>query len=87
MQGRNPLETKLYRIDDSKTKKTKEFHILGVIQEFNFNSLREVVTPMVLFLAQDQGTLALRVNGSANLHRLTGQIESEWRKMAPSQPF
>jgi putative ABC transport system permease protein len=87
MQGRNPLETKLYEIDDIKTKKTKEFHIIGVVRDFNFNSLREVVTPMVLFLAHDQGSLALRVNTAGNLHRLAGQIENEWQKMAPSQPF
>src|SRR3984957_2751438 len=47
MQGKNPLETKLYEIDDIKTKKTKEFHIIGVVKDFNFNSLREVITPMV----------------------------------------
>jgi putative ABC transport system permease protein len=87
LQGQNPLETKLYRIDDIQTKKTKAFHIIGVVKDFNFNSLREVVTPMVLFLAHDDGSLALRVNNSGNLHRLAGQIETEWRKMAPSQPF
>jgi putative ABC transport system permease protein len=87
MQGRKPLETKLYEVQDIKTRKTKEFHIIGVIKDFNFNSLREVVTPMVLFLAHDQGRLALRVNAGGNLHRLAGQIENEWRKMAPSQPF
>jgi putative ABC transport system permease protein len=87
MQGRKPLETKLYEIQDIKTKKTKEFHIIGVIKDFNFNSLRDVVTPMVLFLAHDEGRIALRVSASGNLHRLAGQIENEWRKMAPSQPF
>lgn len=87
MQGQNPLTSKLYRIDDIQSKKTKAFHIIGVVKDFNFNSLREVVTPMVLFLAHDDGSLALRVNNSGNLHRLAGQIEAEWRKMAPSQPF
>ncbi len=87
MQGRKPLETKLYEIQDIKTRQTKEFHIIGVVKDFNFNSLRDVVTPMVLFLAHDNGRLALRVSTSGNLHRLAGQIENEWRKMAPSQPF
>jgi len=86
MQGRKPLETKLYELDDIKTKKVKEFHIVGVVRDFNFNSLREVVTPMVLFLAHDQGRIALRLHGG-DMHRLAGQVETEWRKMAPSQPF
>jgi putative ABC transport system permease protein len=86
MQGQKPLETKLYEIDDIKTKKTKEYHIVGVVKDFNFNSLRQNVTPVVLFLQRDNGRLALRVS-SKDIHRLAGQIETEWRKMAPSQPF
>jgi putative ABC transport system permease protein len=86
MQGEKPLESKLYTLDDIKTKKTKEFHIIGVVKDFNFNSLRENVSPMVLFLQRDYGRLALRVS-PRNLHRLAGQIETEWRKMAPAQPF
>ena len=42
---------------------------------------------MVLFLRPDHGSLALRVSGNGDLHRLAGQIETEWQKMAPSQPF
>ncbi len=86
MQGRKPLESMLYEIDDIKTKKVKTFHIVGVVKDFNFNSLREVVTPVVLFLGRDQGRIALRVH-TGNLQHLAGQIEAEWRKIAPSQPF
>ncbi|GGB17062.1 ABC transporter permease [Puia dinghuensis] len=86
MQGQKPLESKLYEIDDLKTKKLREYHIIGVVKDFNFNSLREVVTPVMLFLRPDDGRMALRVH-SGNIHRLVGQMEDEWRKMAPSQPF
>ena len=86
MQGQKPVGSKLYELDDIKTKKTKEYHIVGVVKDFNFNSLREVVTPVALFLQRDNGRLALRVK-TKDVHRLAGQIENEWRKMAPSQPF
>ena len=86
MQGQKPLESKLYEIDDIKTKKQREYHVIGVVKDFNFNSLREVVTPVMLFLRRDNGRLALRVH-SSNIHRLVRQMEDEWRKMAPSQPF
>jgi putative ABC transport system permease protein len=86
MQGRKPLETRLYEIDDIKTKATKEYHIVGVVKDFNFNSLREVVTPVMLMLRHDYGRIALRVR-TGDLHRLAGQVENVWRKMAPSQPF
>jgi putative ABC transport system permease protein len=86
MQGQKPLESKLYTIDDIKTKKVKEYHIVGVVKDFNFNSLRQVVTPVVLFLQPDQGSIAVRVRGGT-IRGLQQQIETEWRKMAPLQPF
>ncbi|HEY4109350.1 ABC transporter permease [Puia sp.] len=86
MQGQKPVGSKLYVIDDIKTKKVKEYHVVGVVKDFNFNSLREVVTPVVLFLQRDNGRIALRVK-TKDVHRLAGQIETLWRKMAPSQPF
>jgi putative ABC transport system permease protein len=86
MQGRKPLESKLYEIDDIKTKKVKEYRIIGVVKDFNFNSLRQNVTPVALFLQRDYGRMALRVS-STKIHQLAEQIETEWRRMAPSQPF
>src|SRR5580658_9316937 len=86
MQGENPIGARLYEIDDLKTKKVKEFHVIGVVRNFNFNSLREVVTPMMLYSGWDQGRISLRIQGG-DAHRLAGQIETLWRKMAPSQPF
>jgi len=86
MHGENPIGARLYEIDDPKTNKVKEFHVIGVVRNFNFNSLREVVTPMMLYSGVDEGRLSLRIQG-ADAHRLAGQIETLWRKMAPSQPF
>lgn len=86
MQGADPLRQDLYEFEDLQTKKLAKYHIVGVVKDFNFNSLREVVTPMVLFLHENRGQIALRVN-PANAKRLVGQIGDIWRQMAPSQPF
>jgi putative ABC transport system permease protein len=86
MQGEKPVGAKLYEIDDLKTKKVKEFHVIGVVKNFNFNTLRQVVTPMMLYLGWDQGRISLRFHGG-NAHQLAGGIEKLWRTMAPSQPF
>ena len=77
---------KIYELDDVKTKKTRMFHVIGVVKDFNFNTLRQVVTPLALFLERDRGSLALKVQ-SGNVHRLVGQVEDAWRSMAPGQPF
>ena len=86
MQGADPLRQDLYELEDVQTKRLDKFHIIGVVKDFNFNSLRQVVTPMVLYLRENRGQMALRVN-PANVRRLVGQIGEIWRQMAPSQPF
>ncbi|HEV9036239.1 MAG TPA: FtsX-like permease family protein, partial [Puia sp.] len=86
MQGRKPVGSNLYELNDIRTKKVSEYHIIGVVKDFNFNSLREVVTPMVLYLRENRGRVALRVQAS-DMHPLIGQVEGLWRQMAPSKPF
>ncbi|HVS95788.1 MAG TPA: ABC transporter permease [Puia sp.] len=86
MQGRRPIGSNLYELNDIRKKTVTEYHIIGVIKDFNFNSLREVVTPMVLYLHESRGRIALRV-GTSDVHHLIGQVEQLWHRMAPSQPF
>ncbi len=76
----------LYELENENSKKLKVWHIIGVIKDFNFNSLRQVVTPMALFLGNDHGKIALRVN-SDNLPRVLGQVQKAWEKRVQSQPF
>jgi putative ABC transport system permease protein len=84
--GVDPVNKKLYRIGDLSTGKLIPYNIIGVIKDFNFNSLREQVTPLVLNLQQDNGGMAMRIS-SANIPDLLGKIKSKWKSMAPSQPF
>jgi len=86
MQGRQPVGADLYELNDIRKKSVSEYHIIGVVKDFNFSSLKEVVTPMVLYLHESRGRIALRVGGS-DIHHLIGQIGEIWRQMAPSQPF
>ena len=86
MQGRQPVGSNLYALNDIRTKTVSEYHIIGVVKDFNFNSLKDVVTPMVLYLRESRGRIALRI-GTSDVHQLIGQVEGIWRQMAPSQPF
>ena len=86
MGFQNPVGQKYYDLMDLTTKRLKTWHIIGVVRDFNFNSLRDVVTPMVLYLDENRGNIALRVK-SDHIPQLIGQIENKWRAMAPGQPF
>jgi putative ABC transport system permease protein len=84
--GGNPLGRKLYELTDLKTKHVEEYHVVGVVKDFNFNSLRQVVTPMGLFLKEEHGKIALRVHTS-DVRRVLAQVELAWQKMVPGQQF
>jgi len=68
---------------DNKAKVMKPFHIIGVIKDFNFKSLRENVTPLVLFDSEDTGALSIRIN-SANIPALLAQVKDKWRAVSPN---
>jgi putative ABC transport system permease protein len=84
--GSNPINKKIYRIDDLSTGKLSAYTVIGVIKNFNFNSLHEEVIPLVLKLQADNGGMAIKVNTS-DISGLIAQIKSKWKTMAPSQPF
>jgi putative ABC transport system permease protein len=86
MGGGNPLGRKLYELTDVKSKHVNEYHVVGVVKDFNFNSLRQVVTPMGLFLGAEHGKIALRIH-TADLRRVLSQVEQAWQKMAPGEQF
>ena len=80
------LNKKLYTINDIQTKTLLEYHIIGVMKNFNFSSLRDVVTPLAFFLGKDNGNISVRI-GSTDIPNVIAQIKNKWKAIAPSQPF
>ena len=78
------LNKKLY--SSTNPGKVDEYHIIGIMKNFNFNSLREVITPLCLTLSKETSSMALRVN-TADISILLSQIKNQWRQIAPGQPF
>jgi putative ABC transport system permease protein len=83
---KDPLNKKLYQVEDLNTKKLAEFHIVGVIKDFNFNSLRDVVTPLAMLLKKDYSSIAIRINTS-NITSVVAQIKNKWESIVPNQLF
>jgi putative ABC transport system permease protein len=82
----SPINKKLYLIKDLTTGKLVANTVIGVISNFNFNSLHKQVTPLVLKLQPDNGGIAVRIN-TPNIAELLSQINAKWKTMAPSQPL
>ncbi|MEX6687984.1 ABC transporter permease [Danxiaibacter flavus] len=85
-EGKDPINKKMYAVENAATKKISSFSIVGVIKNFNFNSLREQVTPLALLYRKNLGSLALRIN-TADIPGLVSQLKSKWKVMAPSHAF
>lgn len=65
----------------------KKYHVIGVVKDFNFSSLRDNVTPLVMALDNDWlARLSIRVN-THNLPALMTQIEKTWKTIAPNEHF
>jgi putative ABC transport system permease protein len=82
----DPINKTLYYLVSLNNKQTKQYHIVGVVKDFNFNSLRQQVTPMALFYTEQRGRVAIRFR-SANISSLISQVEAKWKTIAPNQPF
>jgi len=79
----DPLNKKLYSPQPAVM---KEYHVLGMVKDFNFNSLRENVTPVVMIYGHDNGLLTIRLS-NANLPALIARIEQKWKTISPGEHF
>jgi putative ABC transport system permease protein len=83
---KSPLNKPIYRPMDNSGKNIKRFTIIGVIKDFHFSSLRDNISPVTLYLEENNGALSVRVH-TKNIPALLTQIESKWRSLAPNQHF
>jgi putative ABC transport system permease protein len=83
----NPLNQLLYTPADNSLKKINTYHIVGVIKDFNFKSLRKNVTPMALILDEDRGALSIRIHAGVNIPALMAQVKDKWKGVSSNQEF
>jgi len=81
----DPLNKTLYRSNGGEqvVSNSMQYRIIGVVKDFNFASLRDVVSPMVLVMGHNTGALSVRMNGS-NIPALLSQIKEKWSGLSPN---
>ncbi len=62
------------------------YTIIGVVKNFHYESLRENIGALSLFLDNSTGTLAVKLE-AGDFSNTLASIESIWNKIAPGQPF
>jgi putative ABC transport system permease protein len=86
---KNPLTETLYRPSGYASNggfASKPFHIIGVVKDFNFNSMHDKVGPLIIELSENYGRIAMRIN-TKNIPALISEVEKKWNSMGPGQPF
>ncbi len=63
-----------------------EFEIIGVVKNFNFESLHSEIKPMAISLNKRGTFISVRLK-SKNLHQSLIAIETAWKRLAPAVPF
>ncbi|AYL94836.1 ABC transporter permease [Mucilaginibacter celer] len=86
MGVRDPLNKSMFLPMDNMAKTFKEYHIIGVIKDFNFNSLEYNITPIMLMYGQDTGSLSVKMN-TANITSLMALIKDKWKSIQPGREF
>lgn len=64
----------------------KTWTIIGVIEDFYFESLKENVRPLCLALGNSQSITAVKIN-STDVSGVVASITGVWKKLAPQQPI
>ncbi|MES2063898.1 MAG: ABC transporter permease [Bacteroidota bacterium] len=82
---KNAINQQLYQSLGGKTEisNTVIYHVIGVVKDFHFNSLREKIEPVILKMGQNNGALSIRLNAS-NLPALMAQIKAKWAGLSPN---
>ncbi len=80
----HPVGQNLYASDDNR--QLYPLHIIGVIRNFHYESLRQTVGPLCFRLGESDGAAIFKVNAK-NISGLMKSVELAWKKMAPGMPF
>ena len=88
--GRKLSNTDLFRGDTAR-QTTRLFTVIGVLKNFHFQSLRDEITPLVIFNREvfarpSLPYLAIRLQAGESQESIA-QIESKWKEFVPGKPF
>ena len=62
------------------------FPVIGVVEDFHFESLRDYISPLVLFIGASTDYVSIRLR-TKDIHNVIEGIEEVWRTFLPGQLF
>jgi putative ABC transport system permease protein len=65
---------------------TESRTVIGIVEDFHFESLKQNISPLGIFLGKSLGYASFRFEAK-NTQDVIKMIESTWKRIAPDQPF
>ncbi len=78
----DPLNQKLVNYNGDKP---YDMQVIGLVKDFNFESFKSKVRPLVIQLSKQANNMLIRYEGSAK--EAVAKVEAEWKKTAANEPF
>ena len=63
------------------------YTVIGVVEDFNFNSLHRPVEPLALYLKRSDEMIICRTRARTDIPELVSFLKAIWTENAPDQPF
>ncbi|MDQ6479164.1 ABC transporter permease [Dyadobacter sp. LHD-138] len=80
----NALDHRITNTNNEGNKGT--FRVIGVVKDFHFRSMHEKITPLVMVLSKDAGTMIVKMQAK-DASGLLAQMKRQWNQFKPEAPF
>jgi putative ABC transport system permease protein len=71
---------------DNHGNKRKSYRVIGVVKDFHFKSLHELISPLVMKMGNNGGTLIVKTT-TRDLPGLLSSMDKRWTALTPDAPF
>jgi putative ABC transport system permease protein len=83
----DPVGKKIVTYIDPNNQITATYEVIGVVKDFNYESLRENIGPMVMSIGNSSGTMALRLKPGTNTEKTLAAVGDLYKSWLPGKPF
>ena len=81
----NPLDQKLMRYINNEGE-TIAMTVVGVVEDFHFESLRNKISPLIMYIGESDGAISIKVS-TGDMAQFITKLNNKWSELAPNQPF
>ena len=81
-----PLGRQIGFPQDSQVKTFTDRTVIGVVEDFHYESLRSPISPLVMFLGGNGNRISFRFQ-AGNTASVLSELKRQWQLFAPGQPF